>query len=200
MVSWCTSDEVGSRVMGNPPVELLQEFANRATSILYTLSGRRFPGESTVNSTHEIDRRGYIKLNDWQPVRGVSAATIDGVLVPFSLSPAGTYVVFALDYARKLVTLTLQVGQNPPASGRDAAAALAAEMLRGDPRYAALGQLDDIRPASRITSIARQGVSYSFADPGGLAEKNLTGVYEVDLFLRAANPNGMRHQPKVVKT
>jgi hypothetical protein len=196
--SWCTAAEVDARVQGTPPTPLLTEFAEQATSILYVLSGRRFGGEATVVSTHEIDRRGYVKLTDWAPVRDVTTATIDGAEVAYALSPAGTYVVFPPQYVRQVVVLTLEVGQNPPAAGRNAAAALAAEMLRGDPRYVALGDYSDTRPASRITSISRQGVSYSFADPGGLAEKNLTGVYEVDLFLRAANPNGMRHQPKVV--
>lgn len=199
MNAWCTADEVGSRVLGKPSRGLLQEFADQATDILYVMSGRRFGGTSTVVATHQVDRRGYVKLAAWAPVQNVVSVTVDGIAVSsFALSPAGTYLVLPIDYRLQLVTLTLQVGQNPPPSGKDAAASLAAELLRADPRYSALGQFDDIRPANRITSISRQGVSYSFADPRRLAEAGMTGVYEVDLFIRAVNPKGVRYQPKVV--
>jgi hypothetical protein len=43
-------------------------------------------------------------------------------------------------------------------------------------------------------------VSYTFIDPVTLQAKDMTGVQEVDLFIRAVNPNGMRYQPKVVST
>jgi hypothetical protein len=33
-----------------------------------------------------------------------------------------------------------------------------------------------------------------------LQQKDMTGIVDVDLFLRAVNPNGMRYQPKVVST
>jgi hypothetical protein len=128
VVSWCSADEVSARVNGNPPAELLQEFADRATSLLYTLSGRRFQG-------------------------------------------------------RKMVTIEAQVG---PRDSRYA------ELVKGTPAQ------EDVLPPAHITSIARQGVTYSYADRAALAREDQTGVYEVDLFLRAVNPTGMRHQPKVV--
>lgn len=200
--SWCSAEDVALRVRGDVPAELLQEFADRATSLLYVLSGRRFNGESTVAATFQADSRGYAKLNAWAPVRNIVSAAVGGQAVAVALSPGGTLAVLPRGVARQMVTLTLEVGEDPPSSGRDAAAALAAEMLRGDPRYAEVVRgteaEGDIRVSSRVTSIARQGVTYSFADPAALARQDMTGVYEVDLFLRAANPNGMRHQPKVV--
>jgi hypothetical protein len=197
MASWCTADEVAARVRGNPPAELLQEFADRATSLLFVLSGRRYRGRAMVMAAFQVDSRGYVKMNAWVPVQQIVSST-----VPINLLPGGTTAVVSPRLAYTVVSLTFEYGEDPPASGRDAAAALAAEMLRGDSRYADLVRGTpaeaDIRPSSRITSIARQGVTYSFADPGALARENLTGVYETDLFLRAANPTGMRHQPKVV--
>jgi hypothetical protein len=202
MTSWCSAADVKARVQGTPSDALAQEFADQATSLLYTLSGRRFGGEATVVSVHEIDSRGYVKLTMWVPVRAITEALIDDVVVPVALSPGGTYAVFDLQYARQIATMTLEIGQNPPASGKDAAAALAAELLRADSRYTTTGvagaKPGDTYATPRPISIARQGVTYSYADPATLTEKNLTGVYEVDLFLRAANPDGMRHQPKVV--
>ena len=197
MEPWCTAEQVNNLLQGDPPVELLNEYAAHATSTLYTWSGRRYAGEATVVSSFEIDRRGYVKLTPWLPVRDVVSATIDGSAVQFNLSPAGTYVEFPVRYRGYIVELTLEVGQNPPPMGRSAAAALAAEMLRGDPRYEALGA-GDTRPTSRLTSITRQGVTMTFADPAALMHNGLTGVFAVDLFLQAVNPTGARFQPKVI--
>ena len=211
MTSWCSSEDVAARVRGTVPAELLQEVADRATGLLFVLSGRRFQGEKTVTASFEVDSRGYVRLNPWAPVRRIVSSS-----VPVSLSPGGTYAAtsrssgtslygpqgWGASLGSSIVTMTIEYGDNPPSSGRDAAAALAAHMLRADPRYAehvkGTPAEDDILPASHITSITRQNVTYSFADRAALAREEQTGVYEVDLFLRAANPTGMRHQPKVV--
>lgn len=197
MEPWCTEAEVNNLVQGDPPVDLLREYAAHATSYLYTQSGRRFAGEATVISSFEIDRRGYVRLTAWLPVRDVVSATVGGTPIPYNLSPAGTYVEFPLSYRGRIVELTLEVGQNPPPIGRSAAAALAAEMLRGDPRYATLNA-GDARPDARLTSITRQGVTMEFVDPSALHSSGMTGVYSVDLFLRAINPTGARYQAKVI--
>lgn len=197
MTSWCSADEVGDRVPGNPPAELLQEFADRATSLLFVLSGRRFQGRKTVMAGFESDSRGYVRLNEWAPVTRIVSSS-----VPAALSPGGTFAIVSRTAAHSIVTLTIEYGEDPPASGRDAAASLAAHMLRSDSRYADLVKgtpaEESILPPSHITSVTRQNVTYSFADRAALAQGNQTGVYEVDLFLQAANPTGMRHQPKVV--
>lgn len=197
MTSWCSSEDVGERVRGNVPAELLQEVADRATSLLYTLSGRRFSGRQTVTAGFEVRSRGYIFMNEWVPVRRIVTSS-----VPVALSPGGSSALASRSLAGTIVVITFEYGEDPPASGKDAAAALAAHMLRADPRYAALVEgtpaQEDVLPASHITSITRQNVTYSFADRAALAREEQTGVYEVDLFLRAVNPTGMRHQPKVV--
>lgn len=197
MQPWCTEAEVNHLVAGDPPVELLREYAAQATSYLYTHTGRVFTGEYNVIANFQIDRRGYVRLTAWLPVRGITAATVGGVAVPFSLSPAGTFVEFPLAYRGKIVQLTLEAGQNPPPLGRSAAAALAAEMLRGDPRYAALNA-GDTRADARLRSITRQGVTMEFVDPAALNATGMTGVYAVDLFLRAVNPTGARYPAKVI--
>lgn len=200
MESWCSAQEVADRVAGQPPLELCQEYADQATSLLYMLSGRRFIGEATIESTHQVNRRGYIKLGMWSPVRDVLSVVIAGVAVPFALSPAGTYVTVAQHHAGAVATMVLEVGQAPPLAGRNAAASLGADLLRADSRYAALPGASDVRVDSRVKSITRQGVTYSYLDPTSLQDKDMTGVPDVDLFLRAVNPVGMRHQPKVVSS
>lgn len=204
MQSWCSSDDVAARVAGSPSSALCQEFADQATSILYAMSGRKFAGTSTIIASAEIDRRGYIKLGPFQPVNSVSDVSLtntDGTTtsITFAVSPAATFITVDTSLRGQIATVTMSVGQNVPTSGISAAAALAADLLRGDPRYATLGA-SDVRPSSRILSIQRQGVSYTFIDPVTLQEKDMTGIQDVDLFLRAVNPNGMRYQPKVVST
>jgi hypothetical protein len=211
MTSWCSSEDVARRVRGNVPAELLQEVADGATSLLFTLSGRRYQGRKTVTAQFEVDSRGYVKLNPWAPVTRIVSSSVTA-----SLSPGGTYAAvggggglslygpqgWGAGLGSRVVTMTIEYGEDPPLSGRTAAAALAAHMLRADPRYAELVEgteaQEDVLPASHITSITRANVTYSFADRAALARNQQTGVYEVDLFLNAANPTGMRHQPKVV--
>lgn len=198
MNSWCTANDVIARVEANPPVDLAQEYADFATSILYDMSGRRFIGSATVVVTMQVDRRGYVKLNDWQPVTSITSVTVNGVAVTAALSPGGTRLVFDETYAYQMADITLVTGQAPPASASTATAALAADLLRGDPRYTNLTGATDTRQQSRVRSVSRQGVTYSFVDPITLQEKGMTGIQDVDLFLQAVNPNGMRYQPKVV--
>lgn len=211
MLSWVSAADVKALVQGSPSDALAQEFADEATSILYILSGRKFVGRSTVTVGYQVDRRGYVRLNEWAPVNAITSVTdmdglslVDGYGAPVtaSLSPGGTYAILPLSMREQMIKLTIDTGANPPVMAVRAAAALAADMLREDPRYATTGlngaEPTDIRVSTRITSIARQGVTFSYADINDLAKSNLTGIYEVDMFLRAANPGKLRHQPKVV--
>jgi hypothetical protein len=50
---------------------------------------------------------------------------------------------------------------------------------------------------SRVQNIARQGINEAFADPFLLAENLLTGVPEIDLFIKAMNPYQMAQPPRV---
>jgi len=203
MQAWCTTDQVAA-LLAAPlpgatplPPTLLQEYVDQATETLYVMSGRKFAGKGTIAALHQASIRGYIALANWQPVRTVDSVTINNVSVPFTLSPGGAFVVVDLQYQLQFATLVLEVGQAVPTSGAKAAAALAAEMVRGDVRYASTGATD-VRPVSRLTSVSRQGVTFNYADQGALIANNQTGVYDVDLFLRAVNPTGARYQPKVV--
>lgn len=203
MASWCSAADVIARVKGDPSVALAQEYADQATSILYVLSGRQFRTESTVVVKGFVDRNGRMKLTQWTPVRKVVNVTdTNGLNIPFELSAGGTYITFSSLQANRWIMLTIEVGQNPPVAGQFAAATLAADMMRGDSRYYTSGpngsRPDDYYPNPRPSSITRQGVTYSYVDLATLSQKNLTGLPEVDLFLQAANPNGKRHQPKVV--
>jgi hypothetical protein len=53
------------------------------------------------------------------------------------------------------------------------------------------------RLPQRVTSIARQGVDVEFLDPTTLANKGLTGIPEVDAWLRAVNPDRLPEPARV---
>ena len=48
-----------------------------------------------------------------------------------------------------------------------------------------------------MTQIARQGVSATFIDPALFLDRGMTGVYEMDLFVRAYNPAGIARDARV---
>jgi len=63
--------------------------------------------------------------------------------------------------------------------------------------YRALTPGADCRLPTRLTSITRQGVSMVLVDPMDFMEKGLTGVYQVDMFLQAYNPGKQIKKPTV---
>lgn len=82
-------------------------------------------------------------------------------------------------------------GANPPPAGVDAAIDLANEFLLaidGDERC---------RLPERISSISRQGVSIHVSDPQEYLNDGRTGIYSVDMFLRAYNPSKAKKKSKV---
>lgn len=82
-------------------------------------------------------------------------------------------------------------GQDPPQSGIDAALILAAEFYRS-----ATPGLSCQLP-QRVTSISRQGVSFAILDPQTFLDAGRTGIYQVDMFIKAYNPNGQIRRPMV---
>jgi hypothetical protein len=49
----------------------------------------------------------------------------------------------------------------------------------------------------RITSVSRQGVSYTILDQQDFLDELRTGIYEIDLYLKTANPDKARRPAKV---
>lgn len=106
------------------------------------------------------------------------------------------------------VEVTYSYGTPPPVAGKMAARTLAREFAKlwaGD---------EDCALPRRVTSISRQGVSYTLLDSQDFIDDIKTGVYEVDLFLKTTNPakatqrsrvfsvdvpRGRRYNPKPIK-
>lgn len=87
--------------------------------------------------------------------------------------------------------VTYTYGVPAPVSGRRAARTLARELVKG------WSDDDTCALPDRIQSIDRQGISIAVMDPQDFLDEGRTGLYEVDLFLRAANPDKARKPAKV---
>lgn len=89
------------------------------------------------------------------------------------------------------VEVTYTYGTPPPASGRAAARILATELVK---LYA---NDDSCALPQRVTSIVRQGVTYTVLDNQSFIDELKTGIYAVDLFLKAVNPDKARARSRV---
>jgi hypothetical protein len=85
------------------------------------------------------------------------------------------------DTADGTFSVTVTYGADPPPHGVSAASKLAAEIAKD-----AVGEKSAL--PRRITSITRQGVSISNADPMQFLTKGLLGIWECDSFLIDVNP------------
>lgn len=85
-------------------------------------------------------------------------------------------------------------GLAPPQAGVWAAAALACQLaLSRDP-----DQAGECKLPKRVTSVTRQGLSMVVLDPMDFLDDGKTGVYEVDLFLKAYNPGKLQRRATVM--
>jgi hypothetical protein len=88
------------------------------------------------------------------------------------------------------IEVTYSYGVEPPTIGKMAARTLAMEFAKswaGDPC--------DL--PERVTSVSRQGVSYTILDNQDFIDELKTGIYAVDLFLRSSNPDRARARARV---
>jgi hypothetical protein len=86
--------------------------------------------------------------------------------------------------------ITYSYGAPPPTSGKMAARTLAIELAK-------LWNDEDCALPQRITSVSRQGVSYTILDSQDFIDDVRTGLYAIDLFLKTANPDRARAKAKV---
>jgi hypothetical protein len=121
------------------------------------------------------------------PIGEILSVTVDGVLLAsneYALTRAGWLdrVGDVWDTCAGTTVVRYTFGEPPPAGGRDSAVALAVELAKD--QYG----LDGCRLPKRTTSVQRQGVSITMADPADFLEKGKTGIMSVDLWLSAVNP------------
>jgi hypothetical protein len=81
------------------------------------------------------------------------------------------------------VEVTYSYGVDPPTLGKVAARTLAIEFAK------LFNNEDDCALPQRVTSISRQGVSYTLLDSQDFIDQMRTGLYVVDMFLKSVNPS-----------
>lgn len=137
----------------------------------------------------KIRLRGY-------PVRSVASVTYGGAV----LSPTqyrienGKYLVKTDGSCWNMKTglsITYTAGVNAPEAGRQAAIRLANEFILANTAPS------QCKLPERVTSISRQGVDYTLLDTQDFLQNGRTGIYEVDIFIKAANPTNAKKKPRV---
>lgn len=214
-VTWISAQDL--LTPSDPYAEVAAQYASW---ILYKLTGEKYPGIRT--STEWIGLRGTqpglcetftdhgdftwvseggtygsreVKLRG-QPVVEVTSVNNGGVV----LDPAQYHVVNHSTLVNvdgsawnlsNGIAVTYRHGTKPPAAGIFAAIRLANELI-----LAMAGDENCALPAN-IQSLTRQGISMQFIDPSAFIDKGQTGIFEVDLFIAAANPTKARKRAKV---
>lgn len=192
-----------------------------ASFVLYKLSGEKYTGIQTVTEVYTADvtmpnvtnpalitgnMYNLPKFAEGQrnlrlrntPVRSIVSVTYQGrELDPSEYSLRNnSYIVqknslpWVLNNVQEL-EVTYTFGTPIPSAGKRAAARLANELILSD-----MGSAQCALP-ERISSVNRQGVSYTVLDPQEFISNGRVGIYEIDLFLAAVNPSKAKKRPKV---
>lgn len=220
---WITVPELGPDYETS---DYAAEAVQAASYLMWTLSGRKYSGTTTVTeryvrfapllNTRLLQETALINsrvnkslemIEPWvsaetrirlrgQPVSQISA--VRGVTGEI-FSPDDYYMVdrSTLQFQSGVlvvpadVEVTYTFGTTPPVLGKMAARRIAQEFIKlweGDETCA----LPD-----RVTSVSRQGVSYTILDSQDFIQEMRLGIYEIDLFLKAVNPNKAQRRSKV---
>lgn len=220
---WCTVRDLGPDYETS---DYAAEAVKAASYLMWALSGRKYTGATTVTeryvrfapliNTRLIQEAAIINsrvnkalsiVEPWvsaetrirlrgQPVTEIVAVrNVNGGIV----SPDSYYMVdhSTLQFAEGAlivpadIEVTYSYGANPPTLGKMAARRVAIEFVKlweGD---------EDCALPQRVTSVTRQGVTYTVLDSQDFLEEMRLGIYEVDLFLKTVNPNRAQKRAKV---
>ena len=216
--------------------EYAYEAVKTASQLLWSLSGRKYSGITTVTEKYICASRAY-RLG--QSSKNYTAELVQGQVynIPFDefddyaemttdgmspssrlrlrgrpvqqvhsvrdrtgqiVSPSRYYLVdhstlqarSGVPWTPCNIEVTYSYGSPAPALGRAAARVLATEFVK-------LWNGDECDLPSRVTSVARQGVSYTILDNQDFIDDMRTGLYVVDLFLKSVNPDKARAKSRV---
>ena len=147
-----------------------------------------FLGDGTSsNSRLRLRGRKVIKIHT---VREIDGTIID----PSNYYLADHSVLYGApnsNWTPTNVEVTYTYGTPPPTAGKAAARLLAVELIKsyeGD---------DTCALPERVTSVSRQGVNYSILDNQDFVDNMRTGLYAVDMFLKATNPDKAKARTRV---
>lgn len=167
------------------PDEPTPEQIAAATTIIRSLTGYRWvwpPIEA--RELYPSPTRGRVVLRS-APVREVvSVKNYDtGDDLEYVKTTAGV-LLLKKKCGIKTVDVVYQYGSPPPPTIQNAINALAREFVLSE------ADSSECRLPTRVTSVQRQGMSWTIIDPQQFLDQGRTGVYDIDIALRAAGPKG----------
>jgi len=220
---WVTVAELGPEWENS---DYAEQAVQSASYVMWALSGRKYSGVTTVTeryvrfapliNTRLIQEAAIINsrinkalqiVEPWvsaetrirlrgQPVQEVvTVRNVGGEIV----NPSAYYLVdhstVQFSEGALIVPADIEVsytyGTNPPPLGKMAARRVAIEFVKlweGD---------EDCALPQRVTSVTRQGVTYTLLDSQDFLQEMRLGIYEIDLFLKVINPNKAQKRSKV---
>lgn len=221
---WATTDDLGESVRFDPRAD---EAIAAASHILWALSGRKYSGTNSIVEFYDarqgivgaLSGRGSVQAQAvlqtapgdvvcldcgfphkmrlrHQPVQRVLSVEINGTLVSpedyalINRSSLG-FPLSRMACGASCVRVSYIWGVNPPAGGKAACVELATQFLL------AWDGSDECRFPKRVTNVTRQGVSWTILDPQDFLDDGRTGIYTIDLFLKATNPDKARRPARV---
>ena len=187
-----------------------------ASWLMWALSGRHLHTEGTKTDTFELVPGGRLKINlstfpvktvtevrlldVWSsdPASGVAMDTENwrqvGSSVRFTRFSTGPGWVRAADPRLvpngALVAVDYTVADNLPPTTDQVVLLLAEEYCK-----AAAGR--PCKLPDRITSVSRQGITWTVLDPADFLNRGRTGIIRVDTWLSAANPGRNRSKARI---
>lgn len=151
-------------------------------------SHRDYLGDGT-SSYSRIRLRGR-KVVRVHNLRDLNGNIIDPTM--YYLSEHSTiYATPTANWDPSNVEVTYTYGTPPPMAGKAAARILALELVKlyeGD---------DTCALPQRVTSVSRQGVTYTILDNQSFIDEMKTGIYTIDLFLKTVNPDKAKARARV---
>lgn len=216
--AWTTADR-----LDDPESVYAATAIESASYILWLMSGRKFSGQRSTTEVYFQPYNDDSLASRIQPVlqngevrnlcsecgfgcthfvklRGQPIISIESVFVgdrELDLAEISIYDYSAIAPADRCwgtcgdLEVSYTFGSIPPAAGTAAATELANQFI-----WAATDDERCSLPA-RVTSVSRQGVSWTLLDQQDFLEQGRTGIYLVDLFIRAVNPTRALMRPRV---
>lgn len=169
-----------------------------------------FPSNVSRVLPYQYDSPSSVVHLGYEPLRGITEVRVDGVVMPSDQYRIDDWRYLVLETPNatwpccsrlkppagevNTWTVGIEYGMPLPLMGTRAAAKLACEFAKAcTPALAG-----ECKLPKRVQSIVRQGFSAVLLDPFDMLDDGKTGVYEVDVFLKAYNPEGLWEDAVVV--
>ena len=177
--------------------EFTQDEADRlAARLVRALCGEAWSPVSRVVDRYPVSTTGVVLLRG-RPVVEVFSATLSDASMPtggWTLDNGYILNVGSSPTRRAGATVAVDYSYGvtqPPSVARRAIAVLSKEILLADSNNPMS------RIPERVTNVTRQGISWTLLDPQTFLSEGRTGIYEVDLAIRALNPGKAKSRARV---